>query len=47
MLRVQIVQGIDPDALAVRNRPFAATVPEAGGVFLVRDDNRASLVPIR
>ena len=32
-VRVQIVQGIDPDALRCRNRPFAATVPEAVKYF--------------
>ena len=46
-VRVQIVQGIDPDALAVPQQ--AVRRNDAGGseVFLVRDDNRASLVPIR
>ena len=44
-VRVQIVQGIDPDALAVPQQ--AVRRNDAGGseVFVVRDDNRASLVP--
>jgi membrane fusion protein (multidrug efflux system) len=46
-VRVQIVQGIDPDALAVPQQ--AVRRNNAGGteIFVVRDDNRASLVQIR
>ena len=46
-MRVQIVQGIDPDALAVPQQ--AVRRNDAGGseVFLVRDDNRASVVQVR
>ena len=45
-VRVQIVQGIDPDALAVPQQ--AVRRNDAGGseVFLLRDDNRATLVPV-
>ena len=45
-VRVQIVQGIDPDALAVPQQ--AVRRNDAGGseLFVVRDDNRAALVPV-
>jgi membrane fusion protein (multidrug efflux system) len=45
--RVQVVQGIDPHALAVPQQ--AVRRSDAGGseVFLVREDNRASVVAVR
>ena len=45
--RVQLVQGIDPHALAVPQQ--AVRRSDAGGseVFLVREDNRASVVAVR
>jgi membrane fusion protein (multidrug efflux system) len=45
-VRVQIVQGIDPDALAVPQQ--AVRRNDAGGseLFVVRDDDRAALVPV-
>jgi len=46
-VRVQIVQGIDPDALAVPQQAVRRNGAGGSEVFLVRDDNRASLVPIR
>jgi membrane fusion protein (multidrug efflux system) len=46
-VRVQIEQGIDPDALAVPQQ--AVRRNDAGGseLYLVRDDNRAVLQPVR
>lgn len=46
-VRVQIEQGIDPDALAVPQQ--AVRRNDAGGseLFLVRDDNRATVAPVR
>jgi membrane fusion protein, multidrug efflux system len=46
-VRVQIVQGIDPDALAVPQQAVRRNTAGGSEVFLVRDDNRASLVQIR
>ena len=46
-VRVQIVQGIDPDALAVPQQAVRRNNAGGSEVFLVRDDNRASLVPVR
>ncbi len=46
-VRVQIEQGIDPDALSVPQQ--AVRRNDAGGseLFLVRDDNRATVSPVR
>jgi membrane fusion protein, multidrug efflux system len=44
---VQIVQGIDPDALAVPQQAVRGNSAGGSEVFVVRDDNRASLVPVR
>jgi membrane fusion protein (multidrug efflux system) len=46
-VRVQIEQGIDPDALAVPQQ--AVRRNDAGGseLFLVRTDNRATVAPVR
>jgi len=46
-VRVQILQGIDPDALAVPRQ--AVRRNDAGGseIFVVPDDNRAVIVPVR
>jgi membrane fusion protein (multidrug efflux system) len=46
-VRVQIEQGLDPDALAVPQQ--AVRRNDAGGseVFVLRDDNRASVVPVK
>jgi membrane fusion protein (multidrug efflux system) len=46
-VRVQIEQGIDPDALSVPQQ--AVRRNDAGGseLFLVRDDNRATMAPVR
>jgi membrane fusion protein (multidrug efflux system) len=46
-VRVQLEQGIDPDALAVPQQ--AVRRNDAGGseLFLVRDDNRATISPVR
>src|SRR6185312_12567427 len=46
-VRVQIVQGIDPDALAVPQQAVRRNNAGGSEVFVVRDDNRASLVPVR
>ena len=46
-VRVQIVQGIDPDALAVPQQAVRRNSAGGSEVFVVRDDNRASLVPVR
>jgi membrane fusion protein (multidrug efflux system) len=46
-VRVQIEQGIDPDALAVPQQ--AVRRNDAGGseLFLVRNDNRVTVAPVR
>ena len=46
-VRVQIVQGIDPDALAVPQQAVRRNNAGGSEVFLVRDDNRANLVQVR
>jgi membrane fusion protein (multidrug efflux system) len=46
-VRVQIVQGIAPDALAVPQQAVRRNNAGGSEVFLVRDDNRASLVQVR
>jgi membrane fusion protein, multidrug efflux system len=46
-VRVQIVQGIDPDALAVPQQAVRRNNAGGSDVFVVRDDNRARLVQIR
>jgi membrane fusion protein, multidrug efflux system len=46
-VRVQIVQGIDPDALAVPQQAVRRNNAGGSEVFVVGDDNRASLVQIR
>jgi membrane fusion protein, multidrug efflux system len=46
-VRVQIVQGIDPDALAVPQQAVRRNNAGGSEVFVVRDDNRARLVQIR
>ena len=46
-VRVQIVQGIDPDALAVPQQAVRRNNAGGSEIFVVRDDNRASLVQVR
>ncbi len=46
-VRVQIVQGIDPDALAVPQQAVRRNDAGESEVFVVRNDNRAALTPIR
>ena len=46
-VRVQIVQGVDPDALAVPQQSVRRNDGGASEVFVVRDDNRAVLKPVR
>lgn len=46
-VRVQIVQGIDPDALAVPQQAVRRNDAGASEVFVVRDDNRAVVQPVR
>ena len=46
-VRVQIVQGIDPDALAVPQQAVRRNDAGEGEVFVVRNDNRAVLTPVR
>jgi membrane fusion protein (multidrug efflux system) len=46
-VRVQIVQGIDPHALAVPQQAIRRNNAGSSEVFVVRDGNRASLVPVR
>ena len=46
-VRVQIEQGIDPDALAVPQQAVRRNDTGGSEVFLVRDDNRATVAPIR
>ena len=46
-VRVQIEQGIDPDALAVPQQAVRRNDTGGSEVFLVRKDNRATIAPIR
>jgi membrane fusion protein (multidrug efflux system) len=46
-VRVQIVQGVDPDALAVPQQAVRRNDTGGSEVFLVRKDNRATIAPIR
>ena len=46
-VRVQIVQGIDPDALAVPQQAVRRNDAGDSEVFVVRNDNRAALTPVR
>lgn len=46
-VRVQIVQGVDPDALAVPQQAVRRNDAGMSEVFLLRDDNRAVAQPIR
>ncbi len=46
-IRVQIEQGIDPDALAIPQQAIRRNDAGASEVFVVRDDNRASVAPVR
>ena len=44
---MQIVQGVDPDALAVPQQAVRRNYAGASEVFVLRDDNRAVVQPIR
>src|SRR5262249_49372736 len=46
-VRVQIEQGIDPDALAVPQQAVRRTDAGESQVFVVRDDNRASIAVVK
>jgi membrane fusion protein (multidrug efflux system) len=46
-VRVQIVQGVDPDALAVPQQSVRRNDAGSSEVFVIRDDNRAIVQPIR
>ena len=46
-LRVQIVQGIDPDAVAVPQQAIRRNDAGASEVYVVRGDNRVVLQPVR
>ena len=46
-VRVQIEQGIDPDALSVPQQAVRRNDSGASEVFVLRDDNRAVLRPVR
>jgi membrane fusion protein (multidrug efflux system) len=46
-VRVQIEQGIDPDALAVPQQAIRRNDTGSSEVFVVRDDNRATVAPVR
>jgi membrane fusion protein, multidrug efflux system len=46
-VRVQIEQGIDPDALAVPQQAVRRNDAGASQVFVVRDDNRASIAAVK
>lgn len=46
-LRVQIVQGIDPDSIAVPQQAVRRNEAGASEVFIVRHDNRAVVQPVR
>jgi len=45
-VRVQIVQGIDPDAIAVPQQSVRRNDAGDSEVFVVRDDNRAVAIPV-
>lgn len=45
-VRVQLVEGIDPDALAVPQQSVRRNDAGTSEVFVVRDDNRAVLLPV-
>jgi membrane fusion protein (multidrug efflux system) len=46
-VRVQIVQGVDPDALAVPQQSVRRNDAGMSEVFVLRDDNRAVAQPVR
>ena len=46
-VRVQIVQGVDPDALAVPQQSVRRNDAGLSEVYVVRDDNRAVVQPVR
>ncbi len=46
-VRVQIVQGVDPDAVAVPQQAVRRNDAGLSEVFVVRDDNRAIVRPVR
>ena len=46
-VRVQIVQGVDPDALAVPQQAVRRNDAGMSEVFVLRDDNRAVVQPVR
>jgi membrane fusion protein (multidrug efflux system) len=46
-VRVQIVQGVDPDALAVPQQSVRRNDAGLSEVYIVRGDNRAILQPVR
>jgi membrane fusion protein (multidrug efflux system) len=46
-VRVQIEQGIDPDALAVPQQAIRRNDTGSSEVFVVRDDNRATVAAVR
>lgn len=46
-VRVQIVQGIDPDAISVPQQAVRRNEAGASEVFIVRKDNRAVIQPVR
>jgi membrane fusion protein (multidrug efflux system) len=46
-VRVQIVQGVDPDALAVPQQAIRRNDAGMSEVFVLRDDNRAVVQPVR
>jgi len=46
-MRVQIVQGIDPDAIALPQQAIRRNEAGASEVFVVRHDNRAVVQPVR
>jgi membrane fusion protein (multidrug efflux system) len=45
-VRVQIIEGVDPDALAVPQQSVRRNDAGHSEVFVVRDDNRAVLMPV-
>jgi membrane fusion protein (multidrug efflux system) len=46
-MRVQIVQGIDPDSISVPQQAVRRNESGASEVFVVRQDNRAVVQPVR
>jgi membrane fusion protein, multidrug efflux system len=46
-VRVQLEQGIDPDALAVPQQAVRRNDTGSSELFVVRDDNRATTAPVR